>query len=800
MDPVHGKPADPPQKPSAVAKFCGRAVSVLGRGARAVGRGLITPVKWMKALGSYDTSVQLSRNAVLGIFKHRNASTDEAKQKKSLAVIDAMEEIGKDYADVQRLSSRKQGLFVNMIKSSMGLSKESGCGPDARIANIHYWVIACERDINPKHLSPEAQAGLQIMQHFIREAADEFHQKNLAILGNAMTEYNEGEAPTIRDAAAVLLDCLSTEERHHHRAAKVGYDFGALKGADRTQEIGDTGFLDSSILRNHYMAPVSHGGLGLTDLDAAKEQHYNDWENYEGPYSPDFWDGSPGRSLGDLMRHVDVEMLKETIENFDSNSSKIYDLRFPIVTPKEPHRVSPFVDPIVDEEYDSDDDFYIYRDPIRDIYDDVEYSDEEDDYDYYNPPKVASYGVDEHISVEDDEDDSINKKEVISPRSLPWEEEVEEEDRIISELVDAPEFEKEVIQLDERELDVLEDDFVPENQGSIAEQYHLPPGSQIGALTEPAGKRGQGVLVQSDQLELDPTHSEKIDVKTDNQRRAAPQRNRADIIEPDQPDFSSASGNIDVASDNKVTIRFFDDGMIALLESMGIRTKDLELLDKHGQIQALRDVFKANPDMVEADKIDLIQAKLAEVKGALSAEEHLAHYHGMAPSGNALDVGMLATQSLFSNLFGGDAGKTVAGVLQDMALQLRQERLDLDKQAFLERLLEKKGKTLEDFKSFEPENIFDAYRVEGLFNEADLPALLALTTGREIVILDQGNINPVNGDYTATTYAVNDGELSARDHFSSYDRLGTEKNVDRIVFLKNEDGAFQVLRPISDED
>lgn len=487
MDPLKGKQPDPPQKPSAAAQFGGRAVSVLKTGAKCAGKIVKAPLSLLLPLFSFDTSVQQSRNSVLGIFKYRNASTDEDKQKRSLAVKDAMEEVAKDFAKIKGSGEKKEALFKRMIKSSMGLSRESGCDSNARIANIHYWVIACERGINPRHLSPEAREGLKIMQDCIREAADEFHQKNLETLGNAMTE-NWGEAPTTKEVANELLNCLSISERHHHRAAKVGYDFEVLKSADRTKEMSAGGLLDaSSILRSYYMAPEPDG-LGITNLDEAKEQHEEDWHKNKGPYNPDFWDGSDGRTLRDLMRHVDVEILKESIDDIGGDSREIYDLRFPIVTPKEPRRVSPF-DPGPSIHDEDDDNFDTHYDPVRYIYD------ESDD--------------------ENDKKESINKKEVISPRSLAWEEEVKEEDRIISELVDAPEIEKEVIQLNERELDVLEDDFVAENQGSIAEQYNLPYDAQFIELSEPV--RGQGELISADKLDpFMPSGTVNIDIARDN--------------------------------------------------------------------------------------------------------------------------------------------------------------------------------------------------------------------------------------------------------------------------------------------
>ena len=112
-----------------------------------------------------------------------------------------------------------------------------------------------------------------------------------------------------------------------------------------------------------------------------------------------------------------------------------------------------------------------------------------------------------------------------------------------------------------------------------------------------------------------------------------------------------------------------------------------------------------------------------------------------------------------------------------MALQQRQEKLDEDKQVFLEELLEKKGETLENFKNFAPENIFDAYMVDGFFNEEDLPALLAFTADKEVVTLDGG-----------------------ADPSSCDGLLENEEDADRIVLLKNADGFFQVLGPVSDEN
>jgi hypothetical protein len=209
------------------------------------------------------------------------------------------------------------------------------------------------------------------------------------------------------------------------------------------------------------------------------------------------------------------------------------------------------------------------------------------------------------------------------------------------------------------------------------------------------------------------------------------------------------------------------------------------LLKDFGAFEKLSRIFKKNPNMSVQDKLKAVEDMLKSVKRDLPLTQGLIHEYGMAPVGTSKDLGEVAMRELFSGLFSrGSAGSTVAGELGQMALELRQGRLNPEKQALLETLLAKKGKSLEAFKNFSPDSIFDGFRVEGFFNKEDFPALLALTSGREVVVIKRDS----EGTFTPKTYSI-DG--------TSIRESGQESvSPDQVVFFINEQNQWQVLRSV----
>lgn len=787
--PSIGGGGNPPQKPSSVGKFFGRAVSYTGQAIKVVSMPVWILFVPTRKLVQMELMNQTCERPLLDVFRHRGSDTEDVRKKRGQAALSAMEAVGRDLNKAERYWGNP-GLVMRTVEDLMGLSrgteydKRSGCTDQQRIANIHYWILTIERDVDTSSMTRNQALGFQVMQGIIKNTVEEFHGRNLNALAQAYQE-KHGASPNRADMAKLLVEnCLVRKGGRREQPAHLGYDFEEIKKDKMSYDRG-LGRFGNAILRDYYMAAPPKG-LGLNEAQA-KAKHKEDYYEDEGPYDPTFWDGSEGRTLVDLMKHVSFEEMKDYMANeLDGNPDHLFDLRFPLTTPgvKTPPR--PF-------DYDSDDDDY------------SDYSDTDDDYDYDDDYSIVAgdvlhpahrqpttHGVDEFVQVDDvGLDPSLFPQETIAQQRDHLEKEEDLEDPFQEkEVVISRNFEQEVRgqrnQLPEEKLAHKRELNVASGAGGLQETYSVYPDFEPQLFQEDVQHVKTGQILQAPDLnQEDSLHSSSLSigakstspqqyqVEDPKHRRPAPQRG---VLS------SNDAGNMGQSASERIDVLFFNPGIIELLSGLNMSVNDRELLAKAGAEEKLVELFEANPQMSVAEKENVINQMLDGIKSPMTVEDALAHYCGLAPAGDAKDIDELAGRALFSNLIpGGSHGDTIAGVLHQKALQLRQGKLNESERLFIESLLQANGKSLEDFKTFTPEKIFDYFRKE------DLPRLLAFTSGKEVAILGENN-----GKFEATTYAVHGSNLIVGQN-APVDGLN---NGNRIVLLLDDTGNYQVLKPI----